>query len=71
MNLSKSRFIAGVQCLKRLCSQVHSPKLAAEQNDSTAAILEQGLEVGTLPISKIILKADGEPGGTLLPETDL
>ena len=48
MNLSKSRFVAGVQCLRRLYWQVHNPELAAEQDDSSAAILEQGLEVGRL-----------------------
>jgi hypothetical protein len=48
VNLSKSRFAAGVQCLKRLYWQVHSPELAAEQNDSTAATLGQGVKVGRL-----------------------
>jgi predicted RecB family nuclease len=48
MNLSKSRFVAGVQCLKRLYWQVHSPELAAELDDSTAATLGQGVEVGRL-----------------------
>ena len=28
MNLSKSRFMAGLQCLKRLYLQVHEPDLA-------------------------------------------
>lgn len=29
MTISKSTFIAGVQCLKRLYLQVHGPELAA------------------------------------------
>jgi predicted RecB family nuclease len=48
MNLSKSRFVAGVQCLKRLYWQVYNPELAAEQQDSSEAIMRQGLEVGRL-----------------------
>jgi hypothetical protein len=30
IKLSKSKFIAGCQCLKRLYLQVHEPELAAE-----------------------------------------
>src|SRR5436190_1509555 len=48
MRLSKSRFVAGVQCLKRLYWQIHDPELAEQLDDSTEAILEQGQEVGRL-----------------------
>src|SRR4051794_12046046 len=48
MKLSKSKFVAGVQCLKRLYWQVHEPKLAAEPHASAYAIMEQGREVGLL-----------------------
>src|ERR1022692_206093 len=48
MKLSKSRFVAGVQCLKRLYCQVHEPGLAAEPDASAYAIMEQGREVGML-----------------------
>jgi hypothetical protein len=48
MKLSKSRFVAGVQCLKRLYWQVHAPELAAEPDASAYAIMEQGREVGIL-----------------------
>lgn len=48
LKLSKSRFVAGVQCLKRLYWQVHEPELADESTESTEAILEQGQEVGRL-----------------------
>jgi len=30
MKISKSKFVAGCQCLKRLYWQVHEPELAAE-----------------------------------------
>ena len=47
VRLSKSRFLAGSQCLKRLYLQVHQPELAAKA-DADYAILEQGREVGLL-----------------------
>ena len=46
MNLSKSRFIAGLQCLKRMYLQVHSPDLAEEPDEKSQAVMEQGQEVG-------------------------
>jgi hypothetical protein len=46
--LSKSKFVAGCQCLKRLYLQVHQPKLAAEPDGAAGAIIEQGREVGML-----------------------
>jgi predicted RecB family nuclease len=46
--ISKSKFAAGCQCLKRLYLQVHDPKLAAEPDDAADAIIAQGREVGML-----------------------
>src|ERR1035441_2421883 len=46
MRLSKSRFVAGVQCPKRLYLQVHRPDLAAEPNEKAMSIMEQGQQVG-------------------------
>ena len=48
MRISKSKFVAGVQCLKRLYFQVHQPELAVEQDASAESIIEQGREVGLL-----------------------
>jgi hypothetical protein len=48
IKLSKSKFVAGCQCLKRLYLQVHEPELAAEADQTTEAIIEQGREVGML-----------------------
>ena len=48
IKLSKSRYVAGVQCLKRLYWQVHQPELAAKPDAATEAIMEQGHEVGML-----------------------
>jgi hypothetical protein len=48
MKISKSRYMAGVQCLKRLYFQVHQPELAAEPDAAAVAIMEQGREVGRL-----------------------
>jgi hypothetical protein len=52
MKISKSRnsWLAS-QCLKRLYWQVHQPELAAEPDASGYAIMEQGHEVGGLPVS--------------------
>jgi predicted RecB family nuclease len=48
VRLSKSKFVAGVQCLKRLYLQVYEPELAAEPDETTDAILNQGSEVGVM-----------------------
>jgi hypothetical protein len=48
VKLSKSKFVAGCQRLKRLYSQVHGPELAAEAHAAAEAIIEQGREVGML-----------------------
>jgi predicted RecB family nuclease len=48
MRISKSKFVAGCQCVKRLYWQVHEPELAAEPDAAAHAIMEQGREVGLL-----------------------
>jgi len=48
MRISKSKFVAGCQCVKRLYWQVHEPELAAEPDASAYAIMQQGQEVGML-----------------------
>ena len=48
MRISKSKFVAGVQCLERLYLQVHQPELAAQPDAAGEAIIEQGREVGLL-----------------------
>ncbi len=45
MGLSKSKFMAGWQCLKRLYLEVHQPGLAAEPDEQSLAVFEQGYEV--------------------------
>jgi hypothetical protein len=44
--LSKSKFVAGVQCLKRLYWKVYQPDLAAEIDDQVQAVMDQGKAVG-------------------------
>jgi hypothetical protein len=46
--LSKSKFLAGTQCLKRLYLSAHSPELAAQPDESDRSIIEQGQQVGLL-----------------------
>src|SRR5208337_1966120 len=48
MLLTKSKFVAGVQCLKRLYLSVHQPELAAQPDESSQSIIDQGQEVGLL-----------------------
>jgi predicted RecB family nuclease len=48
VRLSKSKFVAGCQCLKRLYLQVHEPELAADPDAAAGAVIEQGREVGIL-----------------------
>lgn len=48
MKLSKTRFAAGCQCLRRLYWQVHEPELAAPPDAAAEAIIQQGHEVGLL-----------------------
>src|SRR5438552_17915929 len=48
MKISKSKFVAGVQCLKRLYLLVHEPELAAQPDAAAEAIIEQGRDVGLL-----------------------
>jgi hypothetical protein len=48
MRISKSKFVAGVQCLKRLYLLVHEPGLAARSDGANQTIIDQGLEVGLL-----------------------
>jgi predicted RecB family nuclease len=48
MLLSKSRFVAGCQCLKRLYLQVHARELAAQPDEADEAIIEQGRKIGLL-----------------------
>src|SRR5437868_2984370 len=46
--LSKSRFLAGRQCLKRLYLQVHQPEIAGAADGAREAVLEQGQQVRLL-----------------------
>ncbi len=48
IRISKSKFVAGCQCPKRLYFQVHQPELAAEPGSASEAVMEQGREVGLL-----------------------
>jgi hypothetical protein len=46
LRLSKTNFIKGLQCLKRLYWAVHEPERAAALDETTQALLDQGTEVG-------------------------
>jgi predicted RecB family nuclease len=59
MRISKSKFVAGVQCLKRLYFQVHRPEMATGSTEATEAIMAQGHQVG-LVAQRVF------PGGVLV-----
>lgn len=46
--LSKSKFLSGLQCHKRLYLEIHQPTLATPPDASTQAILNMGTEIGIL-----------------------
>ena len=57
--ISKSKFTAGMQCLKRLYFQVHDPDLSEDVDGADDLRLEQGREVGLLVRAAF-------PGGVLV-----
>lgn len=57
--LSKSRYLGGLQCDKRLYLETHAPNLATPPDEATRAILDMGTEIGVLARSRF-------PGGVLV-----
>src|SRR5688572_4074715 len=57
--LSKSKFLSGLQCHKRLFLEVHYPSLATKPDAAIQAMLDMGTEVGELARSRF-------PGGVLV-----
>ena len=57
--LSKSKFLSGQQCHKRLYLEIHSPKFATPPDEHTQAILDQGTQMGELARKRY-------PGGVLV-----
>ncbi|MDH4098320.1 MAG: DUF2779 domain-containing protein, partial [Nitrospira sp.] len=60
--LSKSKFLAGLQCHKRVFLDVHHPDWASPPDPSTQAILDMGTEIGERARSRF-------PGGVLIGES--
>jgi hypothetical protein len=48
ITISKSQFMSGVQCLKRLYWQVHEPELTGTLDAAALALMDQGRQVGEL-----------------------
>jgi len=48
ITISKSRYMAGVQCLKRLYLLVHQPELGTGKTAADFALFDQGRQVGNL-----------------------
>jgi predicted RecB family nuclease len=60
--LSKSKFLAGLQCHKRLYFDVHHPEWASPPDASTQAMLNMGTELGEQARNRF-------PGGALIGES--
>lgn len=60
--LSKSRFLAGLQCAKRLYLEIYSPELATPPTPDRRAIMDMGTDVG-------IVARQYFPHGVLVAET--
>ena len=50
--LSKSKFLSGLQCHKRLYLEIHHPSLATKPDAATQAMFDMGAEVGELARSR-------------------
>ena len=50
--LSKSKFLSGLQCHKRLYLELHHPSLATKPDAATQAMFDMGTEVGELARSR-------------------
>ena len=61
MRLSKSRFLSGLQCHKRLFLEVHAPELATQADPMRQAMLDMGNEIGKA--ARLYF-----PGGVLVEE---
>jgi predicted RecB family nuclease len=48
MKISKTNFMAGVQCLKRLYLRVHQPEVLADEEGAGEVVIQQGRETGLL-----------------------
>ena len=59
-HLTKSRFLSGLQCHRRLWLATHAPDLASPRSDATEHILRMGTEVGRAAHALF-------PGGLLIP----
>ena len=59
--LSKSRFLSGLQCHKRLYLEIHAPQLAADIDDRRQTMLDMGKEINEIAHRYF-------PGGALVAE---
>lgn len=59
IRLSKSKFLSGLQCYKRLYLEIHAPELATQPDAATKAVLAMGTEIGELARQRL-------PGGVLV-----
>ncbi|MEE8608345.1 MAG: hypothetical protein V3S55_12135, partial [Nitrospiraceae bacterium] len=60
--LSKSKYLSGLQCQKRIYLEIHEPELAAERDEAMQALLDRGTELGELArqrfLGGVLVEAD-------------
>ena len=69
MRISKSKFVAGVQCHKRVYFQMHRPELATGSTEA-GAVMEQGKQVGLETQKAFPGGVPMRPGGVRRPVPD-
>lgn len=71
--LSKSKFLSGLQCHKRLWLEIHQPTLATPPDASTQAVLDMGTEIGIMAQRRfrggVLIKAGFRQRGAAIAET--
>ncbi|MCX6641117.1 MAG: DUF2779 domain-containing protein [bacterium] len=72
--LSKSRYLSGLQCAKRLWIEIHQPELLPKIEPSQQKIFDQGTEVGKLARERfpggVLIGADHQHISDALSQTD-
>jgi len=60
--LSKSKYLSGLQCVKKLWLEIHKPELIPEVSPAQQKIFDQGTEIGRLArerfLGGVLIEAD-------------
>jgi len=62
--LTKSRFLSGLQCHKKLWFEVHEPQKIPKPSPADQFLMDQGIKIGKIATQRY-------PGGLLLPQSHM